>query len=366
MAIAGRGRTRSKGSVAVRRSRLFRAYFGLLAAAKLLLPLSAVADDGVAASPTPPAAAAESASVQPCPRDEGNARYAWLRTAHRSLMGLSCGTGVWLDDLFGDAPNPDAGRQTYGLLDTSAAYSQFSHTDLRLRLSVHIPLHNLQNRLSAFFGRDDEKSFVQDTPEVQSLNQQFSRFQNNDEFLAGLGYALPSGERLQSSVRVGVRNIRKPRLFAQTRLFYAPYVDTRNLVYLRATPFWNSRDGFGITTGAEYNRFLSPSRLFRLSSEGTISEESVGFEWLVSGIVYQDLKQGRAIAPQVFVRGQTDAPVPLREYGVLVTYRQPLIDKNLYGRLVPGYSFPRDNPALRRKGSYSILLGFELPFGQHP
>lgn len=310
-----------------------------------------------------PAAAAAAPEPVLCQQTPGRGRYAWLRMAHSKLEGYSCSTALWLDSMLGDTPNAEAARKASGQIDTAVTYSEFSGSDVRVRLRVRIPLPNLEKRLSAFIGRDDEENFIQDRPEAQSLNDQFASFQGNQEFLAGLGYSAPGGKRLQTSFRVGVRNLRRPGLFTQARLFYSPYADDVNLISLRSTPFWNSNDGFGITNGLDYNRFLSPTRLFRISSSGTVSEKTEGLNWVVSSVLYQDLRQGRGLAPEIFVRGETDEAEPLKEYGLRVVYRQPIFDEGLFARIAPGYSWPRDDPALPRNGSYNLLLGVELPFG---
>lgn len=329
-------------------------------------PVAAEAAPPAEAAAAVPALTSSAAPAEPllCQQSEGRGRYAWLRMAHQKLEGYSCNTALWLDGMLGDTPNAEAASKAHGQLDVSGTYSQFSGTDSRVRFRVRIPLPNLERRLSAFVGRGDEESFIQDRPEAQALNDQFSSFQGNEEFLAGLGYSVPGGKRLQTSFRLGVRNLRRPGVFTQARFFYSPYADDVNLVYLRSTPFWNSNDGFGITNGVEYNRFVSPSRLLRISSSGTISEKTEGLSWVASSVLYQDLKRGRGLAPELFIRGETDEPEPLQEYGLRLTYRQPIFDEGLFARLAPGYSWPRENPDLPREGSYNVLLGLELPFGR--
>ncbi len=333
------------------------------AAAASTEPTSTADASAAPAAPTSDAAAPAPEAVS-CNQALLQGRYRWVRMARNTLEGMSCNTALWLDSVLGDAPDQRAAAKTSGRLDTTVTYSEFSGTDARVRLNVRIPLPNLERRLSAFIGREEESSFIQDRPEAQNLNDQFAGFQGNDQFLAGLGYSLPGSERFQSSLRVGVRNLRSPRVFAQYRLYYSPYADDVNLVYLRGTPFWNSDDGFGVTSGIEYNRYLGPTRLYRASTSGTISEKTEGLNWVVSSMLYQDLQRGRGIAPELFIRGETDEPEPLREYGVRVTYRQPILENNLFARLAPGYSWPRENPNLKREGSANILLGLELPFGR--
>lgn len=321
----------------------------------------------IAQTPSAPDATSPATSPAPTPlrcKDGRNTSRNWAMTTQRFLENLSCGTAMALDGMLGDEPDPAAARRTSGNVDLAQAYSQFDGSSTRLRFSVRMALPNLQRRVSAFIGRDDDASFIRDRPDTASLDRQFNAFSGNDQFLAGLGYSLPTGNTVQSDVRVGVRSFLKPRVFVQARLLYAPYSSARDLLYTRLSPFWNSADGFGVTAAVDYTHTVSARSLLRLANAGTVSEATQGLDWGSSALWYYDLGGEQGLAGELFVRGQTDANEPLNEYGLRATYRAPLYKNVLYGRIVPGYSWPRTNPALKREGSYNILLGLQMPFGQ--
>ncbi|PXV71450.1 hypothetical protein C8D93_101501 [Sinimarinibacterium flocculans] len=284
------------------------------------------------------------------------------------LEETGCRAALWLDGLFGGEAQIRSAQRTSGYVESSVSYTQFDGFDTRTRLRVRFDLPNLKERVSAFFGRDDEDDFIRDRTEAFGLRSQFPTLADRDEWLAGLGYGLPSSERLQADVKVGAASLREPRAFVRMRLHYNAWSDYQNLVYVRATPFWQTRDGIGLTLGVDYNHVLTPSLLLRVTEVGTISDITRGVDWLSAVILYQNLRDERAIAYQLFARGETDAPEPLFEYGGRTIYRQPLIPAKLYGELVLGYSWPRDDPAVKREGSYEIGFGLELPFGRgtHP
>jgi hypothetical protein len=280
------------------------------------------------------------------------------------LEETGCRAALWLDGLFGGEAQIESAKKTSGYVETSVSYTQFDGFDSRTRLRVRFDLPNLKDRVSAFFGRDDEDDFIRDRTEAFGLRSQFPRLADRDEWLAGLGYGLPSSKRLQADIKVGAANLREPRAFVRMRLHYNAWSDLENLVYIRATPFWQTRDGVGLTLGVDYNHVLAPSLLLRVTEVGTISDTTQGVDWLSAVILYQNLRDERAIAYQLFARGETDAPEPLFEYGGRAIYRHPLIPSKLYGELVLGYSWPREDPTLKREGSYEIGLGLELPFGR--
>lgn len=289
---------------------------------------------------------------------------AMIDTTRRHLYQSLCGASLWLDSLFGDERNVSAARGAYGRLETSLAYSEFNGFKQRVRLDVRVDLPNLKDRALAFVGRDDRDEFVRDRSEGLALRSQFPSIDNEDDWLAGLGYSLPGTKRFSTNFRVGVRSLRHPRAFALSQIRYNAYADFDDVVQLRLTPFWNTRDGFGITPGVDYSHVLTPTRLLRWSNIGTISESSQGFDWRSSVILYQGLRKMRGIAFETFVRGATQDSVPLREYGGRVIYRQPLARRRLFGELVTGYSWPKEDPDATRGGSYLVGLNLELPFGR--
>lgn len=344
------------------------------------LPASPLATDAAPAAPlvqatpiAPVPAAADALRVEPDPvyLSRENPCSAWappqeemIDATRRQLHRTLCGATLWLDGLFGDRMNVDAARAVHGRLEVSVTDSGFYGMDERVRLNVQFDLPNLEERASAFLGRDDQDDFVRDRAEGLALRSQFPSLGDRDEWLAGLGYSLPSNRRFNADVRVGVRGTRNLRAFAQSRLRYNLYSDTRNLVHLRLTPFWNTRDGFGITPGADYTYVLTPRQLLRWSNIGTRSERSEGFDWRSALIYYLGLGGLRGIALEGFIRGATEDTVPLREYGSRLIYRQPLLRQRLFAELVGGYTWPREDPEEPREGAYLVGLGLELPFGK--
>lgn len=287
-----------------------------------------------------------------------------IDATRRRLHQTLCGASLWFDGLFGENRNVDAAKGAHGRVETSYTYSDFYGNKARVRLNVRVNLPNLEDRASAFFGRDNDDDFVRDRQEGFALRSQFPSIDDKDQWMGGLGYSLPSNERFSSDIKVGVRNLRMPRAFVQSRIRYNAYSDKKSLIHLRLTPFWSTRDRFGVTPGADFSRVLSPTRLLRFSNAGTISQRSEGLDWRSALIHYQGLRKGRGIAVQAFIRGGTSAPVSISEYGSRAVYRHPLFHDRLYAELVGGFSWPQELREEDRRGSGLLAFGLELPFGK--
>lgn len=284
--------------------------------------------------------------------------------SRRHLEQMSCTTALWIDGLFGSDDHVGKARKTYGRLEVAYYSSDFYGNKTRVRLDVRADFPNISKNLSGFFGREDNDAFLRDRGERFGLRAQFPTVDGDDAWLAGLGYSLPGSENVRSDFRVGVRGFAHPMLFVQNRIGYIPWSDDDQLLYLRATPFWNTDDGFGFTTGFDFSHVLSKSRLLRWSNVATITQESEGVDWRSSLIHYHALRKRRAIAYQTFIRGATEAEVPLREYGLQTVFRHPLLHQRLWGEWVLAYTWPKDERGQEREGSWGLGFGVELPFGE--
>lgn len=283
--------------------------------------------------------------------------------ARLQLEQTTCSAALWFDGLFGDERHVDKARRAYGRLETSIERSDFYGTKSRTRFDLRVDLPNLQERLSLFIGRDSEERIDRDRREGFALSSEFPELDDRDQFFAGVGYGLPRRERVNVDFRVGVRSVSSPRAFVQTRLHFLPYADDNEVLQIRLTPFYNTRDGFGVTPGLDYSFVISPRLLARWSNIATFSETTEGVDWRSATILYQGLGWGRGIAYEAFVRGMTDAQVPLREYGLRLIYRQPIFRYRLFMQPLAGYSWPREETGERREAAYLVGFGLEMPFG---
>lgn len=283
----------------------------------------------------------------------------------RRLEELSCTTAAWIDGWFGDDYHIGTARRAAGRLQLSHDWSQYEGNKTRVRLNVRADFPNINEGLSGFFGRDDSDAFLRDRSERFGLRSQFPSLEGDNAWLAGLGYSLPGNRNYRSDLRIGVRGIGPPQLFLQNRIGYIPWSDDDHLLYLRATPFWNTDDGFGFTTGFDLSKVLSDTRLLRWNNVATITEETdSNVDWHSGLIHYQALRKRRAFAYEGFIRGSTEAEVSLREYGVQALFRHPLLNGRLWGEWSLGYSWPKEDPAEEREGSLGLGFGLELPFGE--
>jgi hypothetical protein len=353
-------------AIAPRRRPGRRAHWGLALPLVVLAGCASVPVEPPPETPVPPpdAAAAPKADPGVFARCRGGRinEVLLLDETRRRLEETVCGATLWFDGLFGQSDVLEA-RRARGRVEVATSRSEFEGQNTKVRFNARVRLPALQQRLSAFVGLDENEEVARDRSEGLGLRSEASQLEEVDDFFAGLGYTLEETWGVRTDFRIGVRGLRDPRLFAQTRASYVAWADDVNLVELRATPFVNTRDGMGLTVAADFDHALAPTRLLRWGSVGTVTERSAGLDWRSALILYQSLRDLRAIAYEGFVRGLTAAPEPLAEYGARLIFREPLLRARLFANVVAAYTWPRVDPALPREGSAALSLGLEMPFG---
>jgi len=285
--------------------------------------------------------------------------------ARRGLWSTACHAALWFDGLFGEERHPEAARNTTGRVELSYIYSEYEGSKIPTRLNFRMRFPNLSNRVEVFAGRDNENQFIRDRNEGFALRSQFLDLENEDRWVAGFGYGLPGTYRQRTDFRIGAKGGRTPEVFVQGRLRHNWYLGERDLWHFRETIFWSNRDGFGSTTSLDFDHLLSRTLLARWGTVGTFSEATHGLDWRSVLVFYKELSPHRALANEIFLRGETDAEVGVTEYGARLIYRQTILHRDwLWGELIGGYSWPRFHLEERRSGSAAIGFGFEMLFGR--
>lgn len=288
-----------------------------------------------------------------------------LEATRRRLYRTVCGAAVWFDGLFGGDEGSAEGQNVRGRVELSTQYSEYWGFKKRGRLRVRADLPHFERKLHAFVGREDEDEFVADRSEGLALRSQFFEIESEDRWVAGLGYGLPGSYRQKNDVRVGARvRFDDPDVFVQLRHRRNWFLGARSAWRFRETLFYTVQDGFGSTTSVDFDHILNRKLLGRWANVGTISEATKGVRWRSAVIFYRSLREHQALAQETYVRGESDREVPLREYGLRLIYRRPILGRDwLYGEVVTGYGWIREKVEERRQGSALVGFGVNLLFG---
>ncbi len=307
---------------------------------------------------------AEEKAVDPCPPPQ--LTYdTFVDRVNRSLYHTVCGTSRWFDGFFGDDRAYDESLRTFGHVNLGTLWTDRDGLDPRLRSRIHVDLPNIERRFHAFVGRVDRRAFLADTEEYGDTVQPADEEQSFD-WLLGIGSTPIDRGRRRLSLSAGVRISWPPDPYVRAQYRWHGELAGDWLYRWRQTVFWTGDERFGTTTGVDLEHRFSDNLLARLSGSGTISEVSIGVAWRSSLTLFQGLGANDALAWRLRAHGETDSPVPLREYGARVTYRRRLHREWLFGEVGAGYFWPRDEDELERDASPELWLAVELHFGTEP
>jgi hypothetical protein len=279
------------------------------------------------------------------------------------VRGITCYSYRWFDGLFGDEIDyPE--DQVNGLLTTGLSYEQYDGFDERLRLRVRAPLPNLDNRFDLILGRGDDTAIISDTEGNNETfyNPGLLNRGGEDSWLLGLG-ARGRGGRKGWDWSVGVRLRSPPEPYVKAQWFYYKQFSHAADLRFRQTFFWRSDDGFGATARGDYSMALGPQNVLRTETVLTHSEVTFGTQWFVGQTWYRLLGDRNAFSLLTFIDGETDAEVPIKEYGLRLVWRRSFTRDWMYLSIGPTATWPRFQLQEERELSLGFGAWLEMEFG---
>jgi hypothetical protein len=306
----------------------------------------------------------EGFELDPCAPMEA-AGESWIDWLHTKVYTSVCGSALWFDNFFGNERIEVESDETHGRLSLHVVWSEYDDFDFRGRFRAHINLPNVDNRFHAFFGRLDKEEYLTDT--VDTIEDPYSAFRETEgnDWMVGLGYNPLRGRsnhKLRISAGVKVSFPMDPYVKTQYR-FHHLFGDNR-LVRFRQTLFWRNEERLGTTTNIDLDQRINHRFLLRWANTATLTQESDGVRWWSNLALYHDLSSGRAMAYKIWWRGETEAPVTVRETGFRIIYRQQIWREWLFGDVETGVSWPQEYPHQKREASFCIGVGFEMKWGR--
>jgi hypothetical protein len=287
-----------------------------------------------------------------------------LQEQSRELVrSWSCHSFRWFDSWWGDKYDFDE-KAVNGLITAGARYTEYYGLDTKFRLRVRSPLPNLTRRWDLIFGRVDEEAFVTDTQgqDRTFYNPAAVDRGEDDSWLLGLGHR---GSKRKSGwdYSAGVRLRLPPEPYLKAQWYYNKDLSERSDFRFRQTFFWRSDRGFGTTSRGDLAYGIDDKNVLRWEAFGTAHDKTEGVQWYAGQTWYHLLTGRNAFSLRAFVRGETDAEVPLKEYGLDMIWRRPFTREWLYLSVGPTVTWPREFLEDRREMSLGFNLWLEMEFG---
>lgn len=288
-----------------------------------------------------------------------------LQEVSRELVrSWSCHTFRWFDSWWGDKYDFDE-KAVNGLITLGMRYSEYYGFDPKFRLRVRAPLPNMTRRWDLILGRVDEESFLSDTQgqDHTFYNPGVVDRGEEDAWLLGLGHR---GRERRSGwdYSVGVRLRMPPAPYVKAQWYYNKDLGERSDFRFRQTFFWRLDQGFGTTSRGDVAYGIDDQNVLRWEAFGTTHDKTEGVQWYAGQTWYHLLAARSAFSLRAFIRGETQADVGLKEYGIDMIWRRPFTRPWLYLSVGPSVTWPREVPEDRREMSLGFNLWLEMEFGR--
>lgn len=287
----------------------------------------------------------------------------WIDRTQRFFHDTIWRSARRIDAFFGPVHDQWRYEQTSGSVAPALLWDESGGWHQQLRFRVNLPLPRMDERFAAFIGRVNPDEYVTERAEPSgAFPRQYGPVED-DQTLFGISYREPQhqGWRFDGGAGVRVRMPLDPYLKAgyayergtpQTLLFSA-----------RETVFWQNSERLGLTSRVDLARFFGERWLVRSTVSGTVSQEAEGLRGYATLMALRPLPFRRAVALEIGLYGETDAPVPLREYALKAAYRQSIVRDWLVLELRTSIGYPKDFPGQPRAPSWGLGVGFEMYFG---
>lgn len=320
---------------------------GLMALAVACVPLAG--SEVPPATDTPPDSEAE-AAAPPTPL---------LDRFEASIANTVNGSAKWVDGFFGDSRQSPDSPAAFGRLYFMPYFYEYNGLKTETRFRAYYPLDNFNARFSAVIGRGDEDELIANDHGFESL---LPRNNSEDAWLAGFGYKPPWGQEGRFSLGAGVKFDWPvdPYVRASYRLIHN--FNEANMLRFRQSVYWQNTENIGGITSIDLERRTTADNLLRWSNWFKMSGKTEEVRYDSRLALYRNLKNDRGVVFALAIRGDSGAPVPVRDYGIYGVYRQRMWREWFYGQMLAGVAGYREDQWSERRLAMIFGIGFEIFF----
>ena len=268
-----------------------------------------------------------------------------------------------IDQAFGSTADEAEYRKAFGSFSPAVLWDQHYCFQAPLRFNLHLPLPGLDAHFHAFIGKVDPNEYVTESEEPSGAFRRQYGPATQDQTLFGLSFHELPKQRGYFDAGAGMRVSLLLDPYLKGGYVYVHGASEEGLLSLRETAFWERVQGFGLTARADIERIFDLRWFARWTGSVTFSEKSQGLSGWSAVDLMRRFASRRAIALEFEIDGQTDAPVPLHNYGAKLAFRQSVLRRWLILEMRTSLSWPKDLVQQERRSSLGVGLGFELLLG---
>jgi hypothetical protein len=290
-----------------------------------------------------------------------------LDRTQQAVYGVTSGAARRIDSFFGAADVEEQATVSRGRLSAGGRWDEREGLRRRARLKARVALPAINERTSLIFGRGEADELVDGSGDdsIDSLPTRFNDFEN-DDWLLGIGYTRDAKLKRGWSFGTGVKLSTPLEPFVRATYRWNKSFSDDWLWLVEPRVFVQSQRGAGLSLRNTIDHAMNEDWLLRFLSIAVVEEDAEGVAWTNKVIAYQNLANNSAMSYAVYNTGETDAEVPVRDYGIELRYRRKILREWLFIEYLAYLSWPREFLIEERKPIVGVGIEFEMQFGNWP
>jgi hypothetical protein len=291
----------------------------------------------------------------PCDRglDAYDYKKTWYDESQIFINSKFCEPALWFDNFFAnDRIFKEGVAGTYVRWRNEFTYDEVEYFGFKMSLNFSVELPGINEKLRLTFESDQDENLRDIAPG------------NGKENPNQLGLQLDIKKTTRSKFNVSISL--SPKIRFRYRYTYPVY----EKVIIRFTQeLERSKAVNSARSQLDYEHVLKDDLVFRSSTEGTISEDYDGIDWLQAFVLYQRLNKKSSLSYEAGVNGITE---PLRlatNYRIAIRFRRNFHREWLFYEIAPEYTWPITFAQqglmieTERRSKWLILFRLEAHFG---
>lgn len=290
-----------------------------------------------------------------------------LDRTQMSVHNVINGAAQYIDSFFGATEVSESSNVSRGSLSVSGQHDERNGFRQSVRLRARIALPALQQRSRLILGRGDSDEMIDGTAHdnTDTLPGRFNDFEDED-WLIGVGFSRNQtfSRGWDFSVGVKVRSPLEP--YARATYRWNKTIGDAWLWQVRPLVFVQKHRGTGGSLANTLDYAANQIWMFRSWSILQGEDDIEGLGWTQQFTAFQRISDRMALSYNLFATGETDADVPLQDYGLELRLRRRISRDWLFMELLTFVTWPREGLFEIRERNLGVGIEFEMQFGDWP
>ncbi len=291
----------------------------------------------------------------PCDRSLDTYDYEefWYDSTQVYINSKFCEPALWFDNFFAnDQVFNEGAAGTYIRWRNDFSYDEEDYFKYKMRLTASVELPGMENHLRLTFESDENEDLRDIAPG------------NGDETTNSLGVQLDFIKNARSKFNVSINF--KPRIRFRYR-YTLPIYET---ITLRLTQeVQREKSVHSAKTRFDFEKLFNEAFLLRITTEGEVSEEYDGTDWLQAFVLYQRINKKTSLSYETSVKGVSKPRWQAIDYRLAIRFRKNFHREWLFYEISPEMTWPitYDDDRLLieqdRRSKWQLFFRLEVHFG---